>query len=159
MNIWGGRLVGPTTHTSCNRCFPTWKLLGKRSMTMGIWWDHQQPMPKWDTSMETPTVDLIGYKTTWEEIFTLYHEVYKLKRALGTVPGDPREVEEVPQEILDSLKEHLQHRQGPTQLEEWVRINWHIKARPAVWFPVENAGDWPFLEQVAGVMRGDPEGS
>ena len=57
--------------------------------------------------METPTIDLIGYETTQEEIFALYHEVYKLKRVPRTVPSDLREAEEVHQEILYSLKEHL----------------------------------------------------
>ena len=60
--------------------------------------------------METPTIDLIGYKTTQEEIFTIYQEVYQLKRAPRTVPGDLREAEKVHQEILYSVKEHLQHR-------------------------------------------------
>ena len=68
--------------------------------------------------METPTIILIGYETTQEEIFMLYQEVYKLMRAPETIPGDPREVEEVHQEILYSLKECLWHRKGPTQPEE-----------------------------------------
>ena len=57
--------------------------------------------------MEVPTVDLVGYKTTREEIFTLYQEVYQLKKAPGTVPRDPEEAEKTCQEILDSLKECL----------------------------------------------------
>ena len=64
-------------------------------------------MPKQDVSMEAPAIDLVGYKTMREEIFTLYQEVYQLKRAPGAVPGDPEEVEMTDQEILDSLKEHL----------------------------------------------------
>ena len=43
--------------------------------------------------MEAPTVGLVGYKTTREEIFTLYQEVYQLKRAPEAVPGDPEEAE------------------------------------------------------------------
>ena len=44
---------------------------------------RQQAMPEQDASMETPSVDLMGYKTTRDEIFTLYQEVYQLKRAPG----------------------------------------------------------------------------
>ena len=71
-------------------------------------------MPEWDPSMETPTIDLIGYKTTREDIFTLYQEVYWLKRAPGMVPCDPETEEEIYQEILDLLQECLWHRQGST---------------------------------------------
>ena len=95
----------------------------QKEFDCGIWWGHQQSMPEWDTSMETPTIDLVGYKATQEEIFMLYQEVYQLKRAPGTVPGDLREAEEVHQEILDSLKEHLWHGWsgiGPAQPEEPV---------------------------------------
>ena len=46
-------------------------------------------MPEWDVSVKAPAVDLVGYMTTQEEIIALYHEVYQLKRAPRTVPGDP----------------------------------------------------------------------
>ena len=118
-------------------------------------------MPKWDASMETPNIDLIGYETTWEEIFMLYHKVYKLKWAPKTVPswpkggrkgppGDPWFIEG------PSLVQMGFHPAGETR----VRISWHVKARHMVWFPTKNAGDlWPFLEQVAGITWGGPEGS
>ena len=69
-------------------------------------------MPQWGTSVEAPAVNLIGYKTTQEEIIALYNKVYQLKRAPGTVQGDLEEMEEICQEILASLKEHLQCRWG-----------------------------------------------
>ena len=78
-------------------------------------------MPKWDPSMETPTVNLIGYKTSQEEIFTLYQEVYQLKRAPGMVLCDLEMEEENHWEILDSLKEHLQCRWGSALPEEEPR--------------------------------------
>ena len=37
-----------------------------------IWQDCQQSMPEWHPSMETPTANLICYKTTQEEIFLHY---------------------------------------------------------------------------------------
>ena len=91
---------------------------GQKEYDHAIWWGCQHPMPKWDTSVEAPTINLIGYKTMWEEIIALYHEVYQLKRAPRTVQGDPKDMEEIHQEVFTSLKEHLQHRQGPTQVEE-----------------------------------------
>ena len=105
-------------------------------------------MPKWDTSMEAPAIDLIGYKTTQEEIFALYHEVHQLKRAPRTVPGDPKVAEEIHQEILNSLKEHLQCRQHSTQLDEPEQVSASAsRSDQTVQFPVENAGDlWPFSE-------------
>ena len=72
-------------------------------------------MPKWDASLEVPTVDLVGYKTSGEETFTLYQEIYQLKRAPGAIPGDPEETERTHLEILDSLKEHLWHRSYPAR--------------------------------------------
>ena len=36
---------------------------------------HWQPLSEQDTSVEAPTIKLVGYKTTQEEIIVLYHEV------------------------------------------------------------------------------------
>ena len=60
-----------------------------------IWQGCQQSMPKQDPSMETPTANLVGYKTTQEESFALYQEVYQLKRAPGMIPCDPEMEEEI----------------------------------------------------------------
>ena len=54
------------------------------------------------------------YKTTQEETMGLYHEVYQLKRN----PWSQEMAEKIHPEILEMLKEHLQHRWGPTLLEE-----------------------------------------
>ena len=42
-----------------------------------------------------------------DEIWGLYNEVYQLKRSLGPLPCSLEEAEELTQEILSSLKEHL----------------------------------------------------
>ena len=81
----------------------------------------QQSTCQQDASMEAYTVDLVGYKTSREEIFNLYQEVYQLKRTPEAIPGDPDEAEKTCQEILDSLKECLWHRQGPAHLEQEPR--------------------------------------
>ena len=65
-----------------------------------------------------PPVELVGYRTTWEDIFGLYQEVYQLRRTPGPVPGSPEVAEQTHQEILDSLRECLHHRWGSPQTEE-----------------------------------------
>ena len=63
----------------------------------------------------------MGFKTTQREIWEIYNDVYQLKR----LPGPPlcglEWAEELAQEIITSLKEHLQQRQGPTMPggQEW----------------------------------------
>ena len=47
----------------------------------------------------------------------IFSEVYQLQRLPGRSPCNG-ETEQVCQEILDSIKEHLQHRWVPAQLEE-----------------------------------------
>ena len=71
--------------------------------------------------MEAPTINLIGYRSTRKEIFTLYQDVYQLKRAPRVVPCDLETEEEVCREILDSLKECLWHRWGSALPEEEPR--------------------------------------
>ena len=78
-------------------------------------------MPKRDVRAEAPTSELITCKTTQEEIMGLYHQVYQLKRNPRPVPCSQEMAEEICLEILEMLKEHLQHRWGPTQLEEELR--------------------------------------
>ena len=50
-----------------------------------------------------------------------YHQVYQLKRNPGEVPCSHDTAQEIHIEILEMLKEHLQHRWGPTLLEEEQR--------------------------------------
>ena len=127
------------------------------------WRGQQQSMPKCDASMEASTVDLVGYKTSREEIFTLYQEVYQVKRAPGAVPGHPEEDEKTCQEILDLLKVSLWHRQGPTQSEEELRQRSMGTKRPVqaefhnqMQTTYEHFG--PLFGQTAGVMQGGPDG-
>ena len=80
-----------------------------------ICWGHQQPLPEWDLSVEVPAIKLVGFKMTWEEIWRVYNEVYQLKRAPGAEPCDTETVENICQEILDSINEHLHCRQDHAQ--------------------------------------------
>ena len=48
----------------------------------------------------------------------IYHQVYQLRRKPREVPSSQDTAEETHIEILEMLKEHLQHKWGPTQMEE-----------------------------------------
>ena len=63
MSTQAGNLVDLTAHTSCNGCSPMQKPLGERNIAVEFG-KVAKSMPKWDSSMETPTIDFIGYKTT-----------------------------------------------------------------------------------------------
>ena len=55
--------------------------------------------------MEVPAIQLVGFKTTGDEIWELYNDVYQLKRSPGPLPYGPEQTEELIQEIGTSLKE------------------------------------------------------
>ena len=117
-----------TTPTSFKGCLHKQKMQDKKSMTMlGREATHSLALEH-DASQETPAVEWVGYRTTHEEVFNLYQEIYQLKRTPGLVPGDQEVVDQIHQEILDSLKEHIWHRQSPTQLEE---TSGHRSRKPA----------------------------
>ena len=69
------------------------------------------------SGVEVPTLELLTQETTQEEAIALYHKVYQLKRSPREVTCSADAVEETSIEILETLKEHLQHRWGPTQPE------------------------------------------
>ena len=77
---------------------------GQKEHNCAICLGHQQPSSERDANVETPTIDLVGYRTTREKIRTLYNEVYQLKGGPGLVTCDPEMEEEVFQQILDSVK-------------------------------------------------------
>ena len=81
----------------------------------------QQSMLEQEATQEVLATELVGYKTSQEEMFILYQEVYQLKRAPGLVLGDPEKVEGIHQEILNSLKDYLQLKWGPAQPEDAPR--------------------------------------
>ena len=100
---------------------------------------HPQSMLK-DACQVTSAVELVGYRTTHKEVFNLYQEVYQLKRTLGLVPGDQDVADQIHQEILNSLKEHIWCRQSPTQPEE---PSGHRSRKPAqAEFLNQNKATW-----------------
>ena len=86
-----------------------------------ICWGCQQPLLERDLQVELSTMELITQETTQEEIMALYHQVYQLKRNPREVPCSEDTKEEICLEILETLKEHLQCRQGSAQLERESR--------------------------------------
>ena len=76
-----------------------------------------QSYPGWDTKAEVPAIQLVGFKTTRDEIWELYNDVYQLRRSPGPPPYSPECTEELVQEIYTSLKEQLQQRWGSAQLK------------------------------------------
>ena len=120
----GGNPVDLTDHISTRGCLPMWGLLGEEydyRICLGCW----QPLPERDIRGEVPTMELITWETTQEENMALYHQVYQIKRNPREVSCLEDTVEEICLEILETLKECLQHRQGPAQpeRESWWRTS------------------------------------
>ena len=69
--------------------------------------DRQEPLAEQGMEGESTMVELTRPDSSWEDIVDLYHDVYQLRRMLCN-----EEIEaHIPQEILDSVKECLQHKQ------------------------------------------------
>ena len=49
---------------------------GQKEMEQSICQGHQQGLTGLDTRVDVPAIQLMGYKTSWEEICELYTEVY-----------------------------------------------------------------------------------
>ena len=91
---------------------------GQKEHDCAICWGHQQPSPKQEVSADVPAITLMGYKTTWEEIWRVYNEVYQLKIGPEAEPCEVEIAGNIYQEILHSIKECLHCRWGPAQWME-----------------------------------------
>ena len=80
------------------------KAAGQKEYEWAIHQGCQQLSPELDTEAIVPAIQLTGFKTMRDEIQGLYNEVYQLKRSPGPLLCS---TEELTQEILSSLKEHL----------------------------------------------------
>ena len=72
---------------------------------------------------------LLTPQTTHKEILALYQEVCQLKRGPGEAQCSENMAEETCVETLETLKECLEHRWGPTQPERETR--WDASRVPA----------------------------
>ena len=69
---------------------------------------HWEDLPKLDPEANLSTIQLIGPKTTKEEILSLYLEVYKQQSLPGSPPGGP----ELMQEVVSYFESHQGWREG-----------------------------------------------
>ena len=64
-------------------------------------------MPQWNPEVGVPTIELVGPRTSREELLEIYMEVYKLHRLPGSPPGEPT----FAQEVLAAVPDWLQRRE------------------------------------------------
>ena len=100
-----------------------------------ICWGYWHSLPGLNPEVVAPTIQLVGYKTSWKEIQDLYHEVYLLKRLPSLLPCRPKLIEEAIQDILSSLRSHLWRWGGITGLEE-------VQRGAATWPQLQSSQTW-----------------
>ena len=91
---------------------------GQKEAERFIHWGQWQGLPRLDPKADIPTIQLVGYQTSQKEIQDLYHEVYLIRRSPGPLLCRPQCREEPIQDILSSLRSHLQRWGGTAMLEE-----------------------------------------
>ena len=70
---------------------------------------HQQSLLKLNPDFaDVPAMQLVGYRTSSEEIRNLFHEVHLLRRPPGLLPYGPEQMTKVTTDILYSLRSHLE---------------------------------------------------
>ena len=94
------------------------EMAGQKEYEWAICCDHKQSYLGLDAKAEVPTIQLVGFKTTRDEIWELYNSIYQLRRSPGPPPYGPECTEELVQEICTFLKERLWWRQGSSQSKE-----------------------------------------
>ena len=103
---------------------------GQKEYDCAICWGWQQPLPEWDLSAEPSAVELIGPRSTREQIRGVYNDMYQLQRSPGKCPCDVVMEERTCHEILDSIKECLLCRWDCAQPEEGPRWSSNGASRP-----------------------------
>ena len=72
----------------------------------------QHGFPHLDPQADISAIQLVGHQSTREEIWDLYHQVYKLRRLLGSLSCRPEQVCKLMRDVVSSLKNHLWWRGG-----------------------------------------------
>ena len=70
-----------------------------------------QVLPKLDPEVHVPTMPLVGYQASSEEIRDLYWQVYMLKRLPGPPPCGPERAQKITKDIMFSLKDCLRKKE------------------------------------------------
>ena len=68
---------------------------GQKEVEHMVCQGHQGSASEPNPEVDVSTIHLVGSQTSKEKIWSLYLEVYKLQRLLGSPPGDPELMEEV----------------------------------------------------------------
>ena len=80
-------------------------------------WQHG--LSRLDPKADISAVQLVGPQTSREEFKSLYCEVYKLHRLLGSPSGELEQIKELIAEVVSSLEDCLGQKGGePSQLME-----------------------------------------
>ena len=80
--------------------------------------DHWQNLLKLNPDlMDIPAVQLVGYRTSHEQIRNIFHKVYLLRRPPGLPPYGQEWMRKVANDILYSLRTHLEQRKDPIKPE------------------------------------------
>ena len=102
---WRGRLDGkqtaPITSWCCTRCFSMPRNKGGKEAEHMVCQGHWCGLPKLDPKAYVSAFQLVRPQTSRKEIKSLYYEVYKLQRLLGS---PPRELELIA-EVVSSLED------------------------------------------------------
>ena len=85
---------------------------GQKEAEMLIHHSCQHGLPRLDPEADASAIQLVGYRTSREEIGDFFHQVYMLKRLPGPPLCGPEWAWEVMRDILFSLKDCLRWRKG-----------------------------------------------
>ena len=94
------------------------EVAGQKECKRSIHWDCQRPVPRADAEAEVSAIQMVGFRTSREEIGEIYNDVYQLKRLPGPPPYGLGWMEALDQEICASLEEQTWQRQGTARPEE-----------------------------------------
>ena len=80
---------------------------GQKEVEQTVCQGHGESLPKLDLEADLSAIQLVGPKTTKEEILSLYLQVYKQQRLPGSPPGEPALTEKVVSSFKDYQGEKI----------------------------------------------------
>ena len=107
---------GPQCPFILQRVFVHVETMGQKEIEWAICQGCWQALLGVDTKVDAPTIQVVGFKTTQREIWEIFNDVYHPKGLPGPPLCSLEWAEELAQEIMTSLKEHLWQRWDPTLL-------------------------------------------
>ena len=120
---------------------------GQKEAEWVICWGCQQSLLKLIPDLaDIPTMQLVGYRISHEEIRNLFHKVYLLRSLPGLPPYGLEQIGKVTNDILYSLRSHLEWRKDLIEPEEGWRKATSLALQPRQQTePYSQAwgGEWP----------------